>query len=362
MKRLLATALAAITSIALLASCGNNQKNDKPDQSSEAESSAAVSSEAESSESGSKSQGNKSDAKTYKDGLGDVKADKKYKIGFSIFMRDQFLSQVESAFASECDRLGIEQVTADANNNANDQLNHIRNFASQNMDAIVVNLVSTDNTDKILEAAGDTPVVFVNRQPDGELKQGQQTYVGSDEYIAGKLQGEFLVNYFKNSGKDVIKYVLMQGTLGLQNTQARTEAAVEELEKSGLNFECVYQDTAEWDRAKAQNKMQTFLGTSTEFDAVICNADEMALGCIEAMKSANIDLHKIPVVGIDGLVGGATSVKNGEMAFTVHQNAFGQGAGAARAAVLLANGDKDIPTFVEIPFEPVSPETVDNYL
>ena len=154
---------------------------------------------------------------------------------------------------------------------------------------------------------------------------------------------------------------MMQGTLGLQNTTQRTNAAMETLEASDINFECIYQDTAEWDRAKAQNKMQTFLGTGQEFDFVICNADEMALGCIEAMKSAGVDFNEHPVVGIDGLIGGTTAVKNGEMAFTVHQNAVGQGAGAARAAILMAQG-KDVPTFVEIPFEPVTPENVDIYI
>lgn len=365
---MISTALASILTLAVMAGCGNAKTSD----SSAAETTAApaTTSESSASSSGTSASSSGTASETTKktaqseahDNLGEVVADRDYNIGFSIYMRDQFLSAVESAFAAECENLGIHQVTADANGNANDQLNQVATFASQKVDVIVVNLVNTDNTQNILEAAGDIPVVFVNRQPEGDLVPGKHTFVGSDEFVAGRMQGEFLAAYFKNSGKDPIKYVMMQGTLGLQNTQARTKAAEDALKASGLNFECVYQDTAEWDRAKAQNKMQTFLGTSTEFDAVICNADEMALGTIEALKSAGVDLSKVPVVGIDGLIGGATAVKNGEMAFTVHQDAIGQGAGAARAAVLFANGRKDIPVFVEVPFTPVTPETVDQYL
>ena len=268
-------------------------------------------------------------ADDYVDGLGTVEVDKEYNIGFTIFMRDQFLSAVEAAFAEEV-KDGHQSGHCRCHGNANTQINQVQTFASQGV-MPSLSISSTDNAAQVIEAANGIPIAFVNRKPEYELEAGLQTFVGSDEYFGGQLQAEFLIDHYKNSGKDTVKYLMMQGTLGLQ-IQPKDNAAMETLEASDINFECIYQDTAEWDRAKAQNKMQTFLGTGQEFDFVICNADEMALGCIEAMKSAGVDFNEHPVVGIDGLIGGTTAVKNGEMAFTVHQNAVGQGAGAARAA------------------------------
>ena len=106
---------------------------------------------------------------TYVDGLGEVKADKSYKFGFSISARDKFLSYLETAWVAECYNLGVEQTVIDANNNANTQLSNVQSFAAQGMDGIVVNLVNTDKSAEIIAAAKGIPVVFVNRAPAVEL-------------------------------------------------------------------------------------------------------------------------------------------------------------------------------------------------
>ncbi|MGI6546718.1 MAG: substrate-binding domain-containing protein [Fastidiosipilaceae bacterium] len=297
----------------------------------------------------------------YVDGLGDVKANDKYNFGFTISIRDQFLSYMEAAWTAECAKLGVNQTVVDANNNANTQISQVQTFASQDVDGIVVNLVNTDNTAEMVQAAGDIPVVFVNRAPSVDLEKGKATYCGSDENNSGRYQGEFLAEFFEEKGKTDVNIVLFQGLLGLQNTILRTESAKKALADAGINATYVLDDTAEWDRAKAMNKMQTFLGTNKEFDAVICNNDEMALGCIEAMRAAGVDLAEIPVVGIDATPEALNSIDQDELAFTVFQNPVGQGAGSARALTLMANGE-EVDIVVDIPFEPVSKDNYKEYM
>ncbi|NLL64571.1 MAG: sugar ABC transporter substrate-binding protein [Clostridiaceae bacterium] len=268
---------------------------------------------------------------------------------------------MEAAADEQAKAMGVEMTVVDANNNANTQIQNVQTFASQGVDAIIVNLVNSDNMEQIMSSAGDIPVVFVNRKPSGELEAGKATYVGSDENNSGRYQGEFLAEHFKGEGKEEIDVVLLQGILGLQHTILRTESAKKALEDNGIKANIIYEDTAEFDRAKAQNKMQTFLGTNQSFDCVIANNDEMALGAIEAMKSAGLDPKEIPVVGIDATPAGLTAMDNGELMFTVFQNPVGQGAGAVRAAVLFANGD-DVDTVVDIPFEPVSMDNYKDYM
>lgn len=185
--------------------------------------------------------------------------------------------------------------------------------------------------------------------------------MGSNELEAGRFQGEFLANYFNEKGVDKVNYVMMQGTLGLGHTTDRTAAAHEYIGKGKFQATCIYEDTAEYDRAKAQNKMQTFIGTGQAFDAVICNNDEMALGCIEAMKSAGLDLSQIPVVGIDATPAGLTAMQAGDLAMTVFQDAAGQGASGIRAAIKLANGET-VPPRIYVPFVAVTPQNMGDYL
>lgn len=291
------------------------------------------------------------------DDLGDVEAKSSYKIGFTISVRDQFLSTLESAADAESKNLGISLTVVDANNSSNTQLQNVQTFVATGMDAILINLVNTDNAQEMIDAAGDVPVVFVNRMPDAPMTAGKQTYVGSNEEDAGRFQGEFLAEYFKKEGNTSPDIVILTGQPGLQNTTLRTESAKKALEDNGLTPNYVYEDTAEWDRAKAQNKMQIFIGTGQKFDAVVCNNDEMALGAIEGIRNSGMDPKETPIVGIDATQDGLEGIESGEMAFTVFQNPVGQGAGAIRAATVLANGDP-IDIDVPIPFEPVS---VDNY-
>ena len=106
-------------------------------------------------------------------------------------------SLVRLEAADERKAMGVEMTVVDANNNANTQIQNVQTFASQGVDAIIVNLVNSDNMEQIMSSAGDIPVVFVNRKPSGELEAGKATYVGSDENNSGRYQGEFLLNILK---------------------------------------------------------------------------------------------------------------------------------------------------------------------
>lgn len=284
---------------------------------------------------------------------------KKLKIGFSIALRDQWLTTLETAAKKKAEESGVDFTVYDAESDVQKQLSHITTMATENFDVMVVNLVNSDNAPEIISAAGNIPIVFVNRFPNEEnLVENKVVYVGSDENTAGKIQGEFLAKYFKDQGKTEINYALLMGTLGLQNTNARTASAKKALADSGLKANEVFEDTANFERATAQEKIQQFIGSGKSFDAVICNNDEMALGTVEALKAANI---KVPVIGIDATENALEAVKSGEMAATVFQNAVGQGQGMIDAAVKLAKGEP-CEKLNWVPFELVTKDNVDEYV
>ncbi|HWR22241.1 MAG TPA: substrate-binding domain-containing protein [Feifaniaceae bacterium] len=283
-------------------------------------------------------------------------------IGVSLYARDQFISNLEQAILKAAEGSGYTVDSQEANNDTQKQQEQVRTFALKGYDAIIVNLVDTSTAETIISEAGDTPIIFINRRPVDELlKEGKYAYVGSQEYDAGKMQAEFLAKFFAGKADKTLNYVLFMGQLGLENTNERTRSVKEELTKAGFTMNKVFEDTAEWDRSKAMDKMQTIIGTGEAFDVVICNNDEMALGCIEAMKAAGIDLKAIPVVGIDATAMACESVKNGEMAATVFQNAAAQGQVAMEYAIKAAKGET-FDIFGWVPFEPVSIDNVANYM
>ena len=96
----------------------------------------------------------------------------------------------------------------------------------------------------------------------------------------------------------------------------------------------------------------------------------MALGAIEAMKEYDLDYTSIPVCGVDAIEDGCTSIQNGEMAFTVLQDAETQAQRAVEAAITLGNGGTitDIEgasedgKYIWVPFVPVDSSNVSSYL
>lgn len=282
------------------------------------------------------------------------------RVGVTLYDRDQFISYLEQAILDAAKATpGVTVDSQDAKQDVNQQMAQVDVFATKKYNAIIVNLINTDTVETIISRARGIPVIFVNRRPRDAVIDGVKTaYVGSQEFDAGRMQGEFLTQFFK--GKTEIRYVLFMGQLGLENTNERTRGVKETLTKAGFKLTKVYEDTAEWDRFKAMNQMQQLMGMGRPFDVVICNNDEMALGVIEAMKSAKMDLKKIPVVGIDATPAAKEAVKKGEMAMTVFQNAKAQGAVALDIAIKAAKGQK-IEKFGWVPFEPVTIENVAKY-
>ncbi len=285
----------------------------------------------------------------------------KIKIGLTMSSRDQFLSTLETALTAAADEKGdVEIIAFDAENDIQKQLSQVSSFASQGVSAIIVNLVNSDSTAEIMNAAGDIPVVFVNRFPDTAILEAAEkaSYVGSNESEAGQLQAEFLTNYFNEKGMKEINYVLFMGTLGLQNTNARTDSAKQGLEDSGFTLVKQFEDTADFDRAKAMEKMQQFIGAKKPFDVVIANNDEMALGAVEALKAANIT--GIPVVGIDATANALEAIGSGDLACSVFQDAKGQGSGALDLAYKYAKGET-VDKYGWIPFQIVSKDNLADF-
>ncbi|MGE4549737.1 MAG: substrate-binding domain-containing protein [Intestinibacillus sp.] len=295
------------------------------------------------------------------------------KIGLALDKRDQFTTSLETAVTEKAEEIGADLHVVEANNDFATQLSHVQTFAVDGFDAVIVKLINTDGAQEIINAAGDMKVVFVNLKPDESvLQKGNVIYVGSDESLAGQLQAEYVVNYAKEKGLDTVHAVIFTGVLGQDPTVFRTQSFKDGVTKAGLKLEVAYEDTAEWDRAKAMDKMVQFIGSGKPYDVVVCNNDDMALGAVEAMKTTGDKKVVCPVLGVDATNIGCQSIKDGDLTFTVFQSAKGQGGAAVESAAALVKGEElpqieksttnDAGTMIMIDFEPVSKDNVDQYM
>jgi ABC-type sugar transport system substrate-binding protein len=282
-------------------------------------------------------------------------------IGVSMANSDTFLTVL---------RKGIEKSAADAgqpvqieiaDDDVQKQLSQIQNFIAAKVDAIIVNAVDTSATTPMTKLANDAgiPIVYVNRQPiDVDALGPKGAFVASNEVDSGTLETKEVCRILGGKG-DIL---VMVGDLANQAAIQRTKDIHDVIatpECSGLKI--LDEQTAVWDPVKAQDLMTNWIAAGHTPAAVIANNDNMAIGAINAMKSAGWDMKDVVVGGIDATQEALAYMKAGDLDVTVFQDAFGQGAGAVDAAVKLAKGEK-VESKVWIPFQLVTPENMDQFV
>ena len=167
---------------------------------------------------------------------GDKASGDGYSMTLIMSLRDEFLSTLEAGSKSAADELGVTLASQDAQNDTGKMLQFIESAKNAGDDAVLINLVDAATAQQCIEAAGDMKVVFVNRAPSDTsvLEAGKSVAVVSNENTSGYYQGEFLANYFKDKGKTEIKYLMLQGTLGLVHTEQRSASVLKALEDNGI--------------------------------------------------------------------------------------------------------------------------------
>ncbi len=279
---------------------------------------------------------------------------------------DNFLTVLRNGIQSQADAQGLSVQIEDAQNDVAKQLDQINNFIASGVTAIIVNPVDTSATQAMSDAAAaaNVPLVYVNRQPiNVDALPDNQAFVASNEVDSGTLETIQLCDNWAAEGKTEVNVYVMQGELSNQAAVQRTQDIYDVIEagKCKVKVNVIQQQTANWSRDEAQNLMTNWLSTGAAFDGVISNNDEMAIGAIQAMKAAGIDMATVQVGGVDATQDALAAMQAGDLDVTVFQNAAAQGAGSLDAATKLAAGEA-VDQKVWVPFELVTPANVAGYL
>lgn len=280
---------------------------------------------------------------------------------------DNWLTVMRNAMVDHAAGLdGVELQVEDATDDVGKQLNQIQNFVAAGVDAIIVNPVDTDATVAMTQAAanGGVPLVYVNREPVNvnELPDNQ-AFVASNEIESGTLSAFEVCKALRAAGKaGGAKVVVMMGQLSNQAAVQRTKDVHDVVGMDMCKFMTIVEEqTANWSRVEAQDLMTNWLSGGIEFDAVLANNDEMAIGAIQAMKAAGMDMADIVVGGVDATSDALAAMQAGDMDVTVFQDAAGQGAGSVDTALALVAGE-DVEQKVYIPFQLVTPANMKEFL
>jgi ABC-type sugar transport system substrate-binding protein len=183
------------------------------------------------------------------------------------------------------------------------------------------------------EAVADgVPVVFIDTKGSNE----GITYIGTDNEAGAALAAKHICENVP-PGSDV---ALITGIVTQSTGKARADGGRSGLTGCGLKI--VAEQTGEWDRAKGLAVMENIITGNPNITAVFASNDNMALGAVEALKSAGM-LDKVMVVGFDANPDAAQSILAGEMRASVAQSPANMGAFGVESVLKLGKGEKLAP-------------------
>lgn len=151
--------------------------------------------------------------------------------------------------------------------------------------------------------------------------------VTTDDVLAGQKAGE-LATTLLPKGRTV-KIGIVEGAPGFSVVRQRTQGFRAALDKAKIKYEIVAAQPTDWTPEKGQAVCQNILTAHPDLDLLFSQADDMAIGCSRAIRSAGSKAKLIATGGGSRL--GNEAIKTGELDGSVCTNPETIGRLAAKA-------------------------------
>ena len=186
--------------------------------------------------------------------------------------------------------------------------------------------------------AARIPIVVVDDEVDAAAAAAAgvrtHSYVGSDNVEGGRLAGRHLVE--ASGGR--AKVAVLEGIPGHETGDSRRRGFLEAI-AAAPGVLVVSSQTANWERDQGFTVFQNMLQAHPEIDSVFACNDMMALGAVEAIRSAG-RTGTIRVIGFDAVDDARQAIEAGAMDASVAQFPSEMGRLAVETAVRLIRGEE----------------------
>lgn len=282
---------------------------------------------------------------------------KKYRIGFVMqSYNNELLNIMMNEAKKEAEKLDdTDVIFVNGKSDSAKQKSQIANLIAQKCDVIIVNPYDVNESASYTKMANESNVPIISVNCPLKNQDEATAFVGSDSTESGVLEMEYVAKKLNGKGNIVV----LRGNDTDEAAIKRTQA-IKDVIKKYPNIHIVAEDSGKWVRTFGMQITEAWIKNGVQFDAVVSNNDEMAIGAIIALKNSNM-LDKVFVAGIDGNVDALNLLKEGSLKVTVFQNVAGQGSEAIKTAYKVIKGEK-VDKNIFVPYELIDPGDADKYL
>jgi ABC-type sugar transport system substrate-binding protein len=242
----------------------------------------------------------------------------------------------------EAQKRGYVVTIFDSQNDPAKEAANFENIVASGYRAVL--LGATDAKGSVANALRATragvPVFTMDREIDST--EAAVSQVLSDNYAGAVTEGQYFVAQLDEHGR----YVELLGIVGDNNTWSRSKGFHSVVDRYP-GFKMVAQQTAEFDRSRALEVMESILQAQPDIDAVFCGNDAMALGAYQALLGAG-RADKVKVFGFDGSEDAVKAITEGKMTATAMQYPKVMARTVAEFADRYLKGDRKLPPRVPV--------------
>ena len=157
----------------------------------------------------------------------------------------------------------------------------MNDMVNKQYSAIIASPISDGNLVPPTEKAHAAGIPVINAI--GGFSNVMDVYVGPKHYQSGELAAEWIANVLGAEGGEV---AVIMGLPKESAARGRTQGFGDWLEANAPQVKLVDTQNADWDRTKAKDVMDTLMKKHPNLKAIYANNDTMAMGALEAVKSA----------------------------------------------------------------------------
>ncbi|MXQ55040.1 ribose ABC transporter substrate-binding protein RbsB [Shimazuella alba] len=263
-------------------------------------------------------------------------------IGLSIStMNNPFFVTLKNATEKKAKEMGYTLITVDAQNNSAKQASDVEDLIQKNVDVLLINPVDSDAVVSAVQSANNAsiPVITLDRSANGGKVV---SHIASDNVAGGEIAGKHLIELVGN-GANIVE---LEGVPGSSAARERGQGFHKVIDGK---LKVISKQSADFDRSKGLSVMENIIQGNKNIQAVFAHNDEMALGAIEALKSAG--LTNVKVIGFDGTNEAKDAVNKGDLSATIAQRPDVMGQTAIETAKKVLDGQKveaQIPVDLEL--------------
>jgi ribose transport system substrate-binding protein len=280
---------------------------------------------------------------------------KKIAIVVSTLNNPWFVFLAETA-AKKAKDLGYESKIFDSQNNTALESDHFENAIAAGYNAILFNPTDAAGSVTNVKKAKDAGVAVFCMDREINSKDAATSQILSDSYSACIELGKLFVKSLNKKGN----YVELLGIVSDNNTWNRSKG-FHSVVDNYPQLKMVAQQSADFDRNKAMEVMESILQAHPDIDGVFCGNDAMAMGAYQALVAAGKASH-VKVIGFDGAEDAVQSIKDGKLTATAMQFPKTIAELAATYADEYFKGKRSFPKKLPISVEVVTAENIDKYI